>query len=64
MAIRKRDEERRRPRSLSLSDLEMIRSQQAAQGAGLPWVDFVRQAIATACARIERQASRHQKVTD
>lgn len=53
MSIAKRPEERRRPRSLSLSDQEMGRSQAAARSAGLPWVDFVRDAIATACKRVE-----------
>ena len=54
MSIAKRPEERRRPRSLSLSDLEMARSVSAAESAGLPWVDYVRGAIVKACERVEK----------
>jgi hypothetical protein len=54
MSIPKRPEERRRPRSLSLSDLEMGRSTSAAESAGIPWVDFVRGAIVKACERVEK----------
>ena len=54
MSIPKRPEERRRPRSLSLSDLEMGRSTSAAESAGIPWVDFVRGAIVKACERAEK----------
>lgn len=56
MSIAKRPEERRRPRSLSLSDLEMDRSKEAAESEDLPWVDFVRDAIAAACNKAERKA--------
>lgn len=55
MSIKKSSEELRRPRSLSLSDLEMARSKDAAKASDLPWVDFVRQAIARACQRVEKK---------
>ena len=51
-------EERRRPRSLSLSDMEMIRSQEAASEAKLQWVDFVRGAISKECGRVEHRAAK------
>jgi hypothetical protein len=58
MSIAKLPEERRRPRSLSLSDMEMIRSQDAASLAKLPWVDFVRAAIVAACDRQDRKVQK------
>lgn len=42
MTIAKRPQERRRPRSLSLSDQEFARFQGAAKRSGLPWPDYVR----------------------
>ena len=56
MSIAKLPEERRRPRSLSLSDIEMNRSKAAAESEATPWVDFVRDAIASACNKAERKA--------
>jgi hypothetical protein len=58
MSIAKRPEERRRPRSLSLSDTEMSRSRVAATSADLPWVDFIRAAIVAACDRQDRKAQK------
>ena len=46
-------DQRRKPRSLSLSDMEYSRTQAAARRAGLPWVRFMRDALATACERAE-----------
>ena len=46
-------DQRRKPHSLSLSDVEYSRTQAAARRAGLPWVKFMRDAQAVACERAE-----------
>jgi hypothetical protein len=46
-------DQRRKPRSLSLSDVEYSRTQAAARRAGKKWVKFMRDALATACERAE-----------
>jgi hypothetical protein len=46
-------DQRRKPRSLSLSDMEHDRAQAAARREGKKWVKFMRDSLATACERAE-----------
>ena len=46
-------DQRRKPRSLSLSDMEYSRTQAAARRAGLPWARFMRAAVSNLCDKFE-----------
>jgi len=46
-------DQRRKPRSLSLSDVEYSRTQAEARRAGLPWARFMRETAFNLCDKVE-----------